>query len=283
MDFNKIATLAFLLAISSLQSLYAQETIYEKEDSIFIENIIRKLSNRDSATEGCKITSIAKEFYGKEYVSGTLDRYSNEPLFISSKEVDCTTFVELVLSLYLTPENGCFDDVCRNLERIRYRNGKRNGYISRLHYISWWIDDNSKQKIVNEIYTLWHTAEQSSELYFMSRHPESYPQLKEAPELIKEISAYEKIYNNKTRRYIPKEKIAELSNEDIRNGDIIAIVTNIKGLDVAHIGFAYWQKNELHLIHASSSRKKVLCDPLPLSQYLANNSRHIGIRIFRTL
>lgn len=260
---------------------FSQDIIYEKEDSVFFENVIKEHSSTTFPEPGDRIISIAKEFYGKKYISGTLDRYNDEPLFISCNELDCTTFVETVLALSITEDNESFDSVCQNLERIRYRNGKRCGYTSRLHYISWWIADSAKQETITEVHTHMHTAEQFLELNFMSTHPENYRHLQECPEAIEKIAEYERAFNKHNIRYIPKSDVAGLSRNEIRNGDIIAIVTDIDGLDVTHIGFACWYKENLHMIHASSIHKSVIFDTAPLATYLDKRKSHKGIRIFR--
>ena len=68
---------------------------------------------------------------------------------------------------------------------------------------------------------------------------------------------------------------------DIRNGDIIAIVTAIEGLDVTHVGFATWHGNKLHMLHASSNTGKVIDDPKTLYQYMKGKKNHLGVRVFR--
>ena len=47
------------------------------------------------------------------------------------------------------------------------------------------------------------------------------------------------------------------------------------------LGFAYYDKGRLCLLHASSGKGKVIKETLPLCDYLANNKRHTGIRVFR--
>lgn len=271
-----------LFAISGILQAVAQNIVYEKEDSIFIEEIAGRHPYEKFQTRGDRAISIAKEFIGKEYVAGTLDRYASEPLFISCTELDCTTAVELILAMAVSSESR-FNDICRTLEKIRYRNGIRNNYCSRLHYISWWIEDSAKRNIIREVQTEKHIAEQLVELNFMTRHPNSYPQLKSNPTLADSIAEYEKEFGCRAIKFIPKHMVKELRQSEIKNGDIIAIVTNIKGLDVSHLGFAYWNNGVLHMIHASSSKKSVICDPQPLHNYLENSSSSSGIRVFRAL
>lgn len=278
-----IRRFALILALITTSAyINAQNIIYEKEDSIFIENINRKHPAGFYDTTGERIIAIAKEFVGNDYVPGTLDRYDNEPLYLSCSELDCTTFVELIVAMATCNSND-FTGTCNTLEQIRYRNGIRNGYTSRLHYISWWITDSAKHNKICEIETPWHTATQQLDLNFMSTHTESYRHLKENNQYIQEITTLEKPYRGINVKYIPKSNIKGTSEKDIKNGDIIAIVTAIEGLDVTHMGFAYWNNNELHMIHASSAAGKVINDAASLNKHLAKNKNNLGIRVFRAL
>lgn len=84
--------------------------------------------------------------------------------------------------------------------------------------------------------------------------------------------------------YIEKGRLNGLSSElDIRNGDILALTTSKEGLDVVHVGFAYWVEGKLHLLHASSLHGKVLVDPIPLFDYLEKKPNHTGVRVISLL
>lgn len=261
----------------------AQEIIYEKEDSIRIESMLHDLADSKPTAE--LLTGIANAFVGEKYVSGTLEQGIDEPLAISCSRLDCTTFVELVVAIAMSSRNGDtdFGSVCRNLEKIRYRNGKNSGYTSRLHYISWWITDEAKSGIVKEITASMSNEIQGGSLNYMSTHPDSYPLLVEYPHLINEIANHEKMSNTDNICYIPKERLNDCSTLDIKEGDIIAITTSIAGLDVTHIDFAYYNNGKLCLLHASSEKGMVIKDRRPLYDYLKNRKRHTGIRVFRAV
>ena len=278
------ALTAIILIIATATKARAQNIIYEKEDSIFIEEIIKRYPSKKFNTTGERMISLANEFLGKEYVSGTLDEHDNEPLFISCSRLDCTTFVETVLAIALCDNDDHFPTYCKNLEKIRYRNGIRNDYASRLHYTSWWIADSAKHNIIKEVESVFHTARQSLDLNFMSCNTEKYRHLKENHETREKIIEFEEPFHNIQIKYIPKAAIPQIQdNREIKDGDIIAIVTDIEGLDISHLGFASWQDGTLHMIHASSREGKVIRDSEPLYNYLTNRRKHVGIRVFRAL
>lgn len=228
--------------------------------------------------------AIAGEFTGNKYVAGTLERGNGEPLVVNTQELDCTTFVEQVVAIYATVNEGKeeFGDMCANLQRIRYRGGIRCGYASRLHYISQWIADSAKQHIIHEIDYGPLGRELPIGLHYMSTHPASYKQLQGDSTLVREIAKWERAMHGLKAAYIPKQELLRTVDElPIKDGDIVALTTNIKGLDVTHIGFAFWESGKLHLLHASSAAGKVIKDRQSLYEYQKNKKSQTGIRVFR--
>ena len=173
----------------------------------------------------------------------------------------------------------------RNLEKIRYFDGKNRGYTSRLHYLSFWMADLTKRKVAKEV-VLPQTLTQPLEirLNYMSTHAGSYPFLKNHPERVREIAQLERKYSGKVGRFLPKSN-AGLSRQQlgaIHDGDIITVVTQKAGLDYSHQGIAFWGNDgKLHMLHASSERKRVIADERTLEDYLKRISHAKGIRVFR--
>jgi hypothetical protein len=257
------------------------QAIYSTADSMRISSILASI--KDGGKQASTL-QIAKEFIGVEYIASTLEQnINNEKLIVDVHSFDCTTFVESVVALTVTAaKEGDFTHYCKNLEKIRYRSGKCNGYASRLHYISQWICDSAKTDIIKEINTGMHTATQFLNLNFMSTHPGSYRQLCENPSLINEIIEHETPFRDISISYIPKCELNRSKTElKIEDGDIIAIVTAIDGLDVSHIGFAHWINGKLHLLHASSSEGCVILDDDTLYEYMQRHRKHLGIRVMR--
>lgn len=276
---KSLFTLLFVVA----STLQAQEILYTPGDSTFITGLLQKY-NAAKMSGGSLMLAIAGEFTGNKYIAGTLEQGSNEPLVINTQELDCTTFVEQVVAIYATVNEGKegFRDMCTNLQRIRYRGGIRSGYASRLHYISQWIADSAKQHIIHEIDYGPVGRTLPIDLHYMSTHPASYKQLQENSTLVKEIAKWERAMHGIEAAYIPKQELLRTANElPVYDGDIIALTTNIKGLDVTHIGFAFWENGKLHLLHASSAAGKVIKDHKNLYEYQKNKKNQTGIRVFR--
>ena len=84
--------------------------------------------------------------------------------------------------------------------------------------------------------------------------------------------------------YFPKDQLSYPPYKlNIKDGDILAITTNITGLDVVHVGFVCWVGDTLHLLHASSVAKKVILDPQPMYDYSKDKRTHTGVRIISVL
>lgn len=255
----------------------------DNRDSIRVEKWLKEAMTLPK--DSCRTLHFAKKMLGVPYVAGTLDGNEEEQLVIRTDALDCTTFVETVLAFCIADKRGerDYEGFKNALTQIRYRDGILNGYASRLHYFSDWIRNNEKMGFVKEC-TSETTCSQPKELWldFMTTHVDSYLPMKKNPELVKEMAAQEKNWQGTVVFYIPKENL-DLSPEElkIKDGDVLAMVTNIKGLDIVHVGFAFWKEGKLHLLHASSSAKKVIEDPKTQYESSKNTKAHIGVRAIR--
>ena len=229
----------------------------------------------------------ARKFLGIPYVAHTLEVNDDEQLVVNTRQLDCTTFVETVtaLTLCVQQQKFSYEDYCRNLRSMRYRQGRIYRYSSRLHYFTDWIVTNQKTGIVTEIQkpNPPFSSVQTVKVDYMSSHPQSYKALKAHPEYVDEIRKAEQALSGKKFRYIPKSHVTDSKTmrEAVHDGDIIAITCNKAGLDIAHLGFAVWRKDGLHLLNASQIHKKVVEEPMTLRKYLSKHPSHTGIRIIR--
>lgn len=257
----------------------------QANDSIRVEKWLNEAITLPK--DSCRTLYFAKQMLGVPYVAGTLDGNPSEELVVLTDALDCTTFVETVLALCVAEKRGesDFESFKKALTDVRYRDGILNGYTSRLHYFSDWIRNNEQMGFVREC-TSETACSQQKELWldFMTTHVDSYLPMKKDTFLVNEITLLEKEWQGVSVTYIPKEKLNLPSeNLKIKNGDILVITTNLKGLDVVHLGFAFWKSGKLHLLHASSNAKKVVEDPLSLYDYSKNKKTHTGVRVVRVI
>lgn len=123
----------------------------EKEDVGKIKDVLQKTKKVKDINQ--RVIAITQEFIGTPYVGGTLNVPEEEKLYVNTTALDCLTFVETVIALAKSSEleNPTLNEFLKNLRSIRYRDGKINGYPSRLHYISEWSINNEKRRNFKEI------------------------------------------------------------------------------------------------------------------------------------
>jgi hypothetical protein len=217
------------------------------------------------------------------YVEKTLEVEGDEKLVINLIGLDCTTFLESVItfSRLVKLDQLTYEDYEKNLEFLRYRDGNRNGYSSRLHYFSDWIYNNQKKGILTDITADIGGVDYENNPSFMSQNPKLYPQLANE-EFIDQIKKIEAEIKSRTYHYIPKKYI-ESHEAQIKSGDLIAITISMDNLDISHVGVAIEQSGRIHLLHASTTAKKVVISEKPLSDYLKGNKSQSGIMVCRLI
>jgi len=277
---RSIFTTTFLLCCAAL---YGQWSADMNQDQRIVSTFFSQVKAEEGASMGETIIKTALFFLETPYVGHTLEVGDDERLVINVRELDCTTFLEscVALSNALQMNTASFDDYCKILERIRYRAGVLNGYVSRLHYTTDWIADNVAKGFVEDINQKIGGEPFNVQVSFMSSNPDSYKHLKGQPERIARIKQIEESINKRgTYHYIPKGKIPLLQAQ-IKSGDLIGFTTSVKGMDISHVGIAYWQNNVLTFIHASSTAKKVIVNPESLFEYCNKMGSNTGIVVLR--
>ena len=282
---KKILSLLFL-CILPFTAVHAQKDVdCSKVDRIKITTWLHEAQSQKKSSNW--LLYFGRKFIGTPYVGGTLDRADREKLVVDVSGVDCTTFVEQSLALALCARAGKFDfpTFCNRLARVRYIGGDI-AYLNRNHYFTLWINSNVQAGTVRDIQgpVPPFSAIQKINVSYMSTHWHDYHMLTVHQDWIQGISRMEKGINGLTYRYIPKRLIGDTSlmRKAVKSGDILALVTNKKGLDISHVGIAVWNKNgTLHLLNASSIYHRVIVDPMSLAQYMSRHTSQIGIRVCR--
>jgi hypothetical protein len=230
------------------------------------------------------IVEIGKSFLGVDYVANLLEQPGAERLVVNLRGLDCVLFCEnaLVFARCVKKNKMTFDDYKADLQFIRYRGGVIDQYPSRLHYFSDHIYDNEKKGVVKNITKDIGGVPFRKTVNFMSTHPDSYIKLKENPEFVKVIQQQEEAINRRIMYHVPKDHVQKVAAK-IQNGDIIAITTDIAGMDVSHTGIALWQNGALHLMHAPLAGHQVQITEKTLPDYLAANKKQRGIMVARPL
>jgi hypothetical protein len=241
---------------------------------------------------GPSVSRVGELAQGTPYEPFTLDAYLREggnpelePLTLSLTRFDCVTLVEACLAVSrLAGEQGppSWGEFGRQIERMRYRDGVRRGYASRLHYFSEWISDGAQRGLLKDLGPELGGAEDNRPLRFMTEHRDKYLALKDEA-TYKEISEVERNLDSRSRRVVPTKRIPEVVGQ-IQTGDVLAFATEIPGLDVTHSALAYRDRaGTLRVLHAPLSGGVVEVTHTTLPEYVAAIRRATGILVARPL
>jgi len=232
---------------------------------------------------GDLVARMGRSFLERPYEANTLEAPGPERVVVNLREFDCVTLCEtsLALARAIKIHASTVRGYAAELEKIRYRGGRCDGYGSRLHYFSEWIDDNVKKHVVRNMTAELGGVKDTRRIDFMSAHREAYPRLAGAQDFAA-IVAMEKSLERRIRFAVSKERVA-LIEERIQSGDIIAITTNVPGLDVAHTGIALREEGVTRLLHAPNVGQQVQITAGSLSAYLHAHKNQSGIMVARPL
>ncbi|MBR1941317.1 MAG: DUF1460 domain-containing protein [Bacteroidaceae bacterium] len=227
----------------------------------------------------------AVSFINTPYGVKTLDMNNEEQLVLNTDEVDCVTLVENVLAMSLAENSQTLEvneqDFTRWLTKIRYRNGVIDGYPSRLHYMTEWINNGIKQGFLEDITAVQSPYTLKTDIHYMTSHVNDYPKLQLSADNVAKMKQVEASITGQEVHYVPKDYLTDEGFFWIRSGDIIAITTSTPGLDVAHMGIAINVDGTLALLHASTTDMKVEVSKVSLKEMLRRNKSWTGVRVIR--
>ena len=248
---------------------------------------------RSEVPVGRAATRVGELAVGTPYVAFTLEEYlraggspsATEPLALSLTRFDCVSLVESCLAVARVADDGgppTWERFGREMERMRYRDGTRHNYASRLHYFSEWISDGARRGLLRDLGAELGGVLDARPLRFMTEHRPSYPGLADDA-VFRAIGEMERSLDDQPRRVVPTARIPDVSDR-IETGDVLAFATSIPGLDVSHAAFAYRDEHGvLRVLHAPLSGGAVEVTSETLPEYVAAIRRSTGILVARPL
>ncbi|HET7602353.1 MAG TPA: N-acetylmuramoyl-L-alanine amidase-like domain-containing protein [Gemmatimonadales bacterium] len=240
---------------------------------------------------GAAAVQVGEYAEGSPYEAYTLEAYlkaggsplETEPLTLSLAHFDCVTLVESCLAVARCAATGgtpTWEQFGREIERMRYRDGVRKTYASRLHYFSEWISDGQRRGLVRDMGPLLGAIDDTRPLRFMTEHRKSYPALS-SDAAFGQVGEMERSLDNQVRHVVPTEHIPVIADQ-IQSGDILAFATSIPGLDVTHAALAYRHPDgRLGVLHAPLSGGVVEVSRYPLPDYVSAIKGSTGILVAR--
>ncbi len=254
-----------------------------KKPAAKAENQEHRKTRERNFSPGDLIVEVGRLFLGAPYRENTLEGPGREKLIVRLCAFDCMTFVETVLALVRCAASGKFStpEFLRNLRYIRYRGGKIDGYASRLHYVTDWLADNRKKKVLKDVTRLLGGRRARKSIHFMTTHRERYAALIRQNQAEK-MRQTERRLSRRTFYVIAREEVSRVRT-GIQPGDIIAFTTGEEGLDAAHVGFAVREHGRLRLLHASRREGAVVVSRETLPGYLRRRRKFTGILVGRMI
>lgn len=280
--------LLFIFIAAGIGSALAQGDVRfhnEASDTLRLTQLLDQAVARSFVNPEARVAFFGRAFIGTPYVAHTLEG-DEEILTVNLDELDCTTFVETSMALAYTvgETRRSWRDFVYNLRRMRYRGGEVDGYPSRLHYICDWAVDNIHRGNFKDVTRDFpRSNEMARTIDFMTSNRDKYPALADSANYAR-IRSIESGYRLHRFPYI---KTVDLGNKDMKaafhDGDVVALVSSLKNLDVTHMGIVVRQDGELYLLHASSKDGKVELTERPFADFMKRNRQWVGVRVFRLL
>lgn len=303
----KKALFTLLMLTLSICTTFAQNvstadtTNQDQHNREIFDRVYSKLADQANLPMQELVVKVGLEFLGTQYLWASLESVP-EKLNVFLDKTDCILFVEMSTCFALTIKglrivqagdgehfvlsdtpsvekaDPSYELLCHNIRNMRYRLGQVDTYSSRIHYTSEWLLQNQTNGLMRE-YTKELGEEFDQPFFYMSMHPHTYYQLEQDPcELGRIRMMEEHIAAQKPYYYISQKRLKQKKVMDqIQSGDIITFISPRPGLDLAHVAIAYRLENgEMHFIHASYGKKKVVIEETELSKYADH-----GIRITR--
>ncbi len=309
-----IAALATPVSLSAFESILARrrfspDTLLSPTGDADEERLakwlvaLRAIDSGEVVTRSRNIGQLAARVgelaVGTPYKAFTLEAYlraggnptATEPLTLSLTQFDCVSLVEACLAVArvagsndpcATNGAGGWSRFAREIERMRYRDGMRTSYASRLHYFSEWMSDGARRGLLRDLGAELGGVGDNRPLRFMTEHRASYPALAD-DDVFRAIGDMEKSLDRNPRRIVPAAKIPGIADQ-LESGDVLGFATSIPGLDVSHAAFAYRGADRvLRVLHAPLSGGAVEITKSALPAYVAGIRRSTGIIVARPL
>lgn len=281
---KRILLYLFIFAAGATASAQTDVRFHnEASDTTRLTTLLDEAAAMTFSNPEARVAHFGTVFIGTPYVAATLEG-DEEILTVNLDELDCTTFVETSMALAYTvgETRRSWRDYVYNLRRMRYRNGEVNGYPSRLHYIcDWAVDNIHRGNLKDATREFPRCNEMARTVDFMSTNRDRYPALSDSANYAR-IRSIESGYRLHRFPYI---KTTDLDRKEIkdffRHGDVVALVSALKNLDVSHMGIVVKKDGETYLLHASSKDGKVEVSGRSLADFMKRNRQWIGVRVFR--
>lgn len=286
-----VCVLGFLLFLSATLSAgtLGFDTVFQGRSRF--DQLVARADAWTALPIGERVGAVGRVLVGTPYKNFTLEIDDHiEAPSVNLNAVDCWTFFEIALAFARTlgepREEWTPATMLKYIELDRYRGGRCDGnYLSRLHYLEEWFDDNDRRGLVKDLTRSLGGVRAPHSAVEMTVNWRSYRYLRNDPSLRAGIRRMEQRVTGLGLYHVPKSRVSAIEPQ-LRTGDVIAITTHDGNkIGTSHVGLAYRTSDGvLRFMHASSPRNhgRVVLDSR-LSDYLYEFRTNAGIMAARPL
>ena len=237
--------------------------------------IERSQSFRADQPTGLLLAQLASSFLGRPYKASSLDQTNDEWLRLDLTSFDCFLFVEQLLALSQTKTAA---DFINRVRLLRYQNGNVD-YCSRYHYFTHWAQNGVTRGWIQDLTpSLDKGASRMIQLDFMSNHQNKYIPMKQKRNI--DCIRSQESGSLTRQNYLPLTSLSKNLNM-LRTGDIFALTTRIRGLDVTHTGLIEITPEGVNAIHAAP--RVGVIRSRDFLRYVSSIEDVVGVSLYRPL
>jgi len=221
------------------------------------------------------------------YGAGASNSVGIDKTLVCTSPLNCVTFIEMFwaicytkyqlsqLNLKLT-QNQIFNLFLKNLNFIKYYDGLNCELHDRIHYFTDALYQLESKGLLENI-SAYNGEPIHKKIHYISGNKKQWAAIKNWTK----IKIIEENMTQRPRFYYPLNRIEDYKLY-AKTGDIVALATDVPGLDVSHCGYITYRNDSLLFSHASSVKKKVVIEE-DLCNYLTKRTSITGIYVYRPL
>ncbi len=221
------------------------------------------------------------------YGAGAPNSVGIDKTLVCTSVLNCVTFIEMFWAICYTQyqisqinlpltQNQIFNLFLKNLNFIKYYDGLNCELHDRIHYFTDALYQLEQHGLLENI-AAYNGEPINKKIHFISGNKKQWSAIKNWTK----IQIIENNMSQRKRFYYPLDRLDDYKLY-AKTGDIVALATDVPGLDVSHCGYITFRNDSLLFTHASSVKKKVVLEE-DLCNYLSRRNSITGIYVYRPL
>lgn len=251
------------------------------------EEVLKMLNSKEPFHYESFFENKIRLFKDIPYGAGASNSVGIDKTLVCTSPLNCVTLIEMFWAICYTQyqlsqlkisltENQIFNLFLRNLNFIKYYEGLNCELHDRIHYFTDALFQLESKGLLENI-SARNGEPITKKIHFISSNKKQWAAIKNWTK----IRWVEESMTSRPRFFYPLDRIEDYKLY-AKTGDIIALATDVPGLDVSHCGYITFRNDSLLFTHASSVKKKVVLEE-DLCDYLAKRNSITGIYVYRPL